>query len=213
MATPEEVERARLEAAAEEARVAQYAQASSAALQALAELGTLTSQAANLMKSAMSKMPIETTPPVESGVKEETGFFGAYAEFAKTLRTWYVAYGIGAPVLVLSQERVAAALTASGEARTIALAFLGGAVLQIGQAITYKIAMWHLYMGELTPAKRTGRAYRGANWVSDKLWLELLFDFITLLLFGFATWKLLVLVTGPTPPAPHSIFKLITPAS
>lgn len=34
-------------------------------------------------------------------------YFQAYAEYSKVLRTWLVAYGIGAPVLLLTNEPLA----------------------------------------------------------------------------------------------------------
>ena len=123
--------------------------------------------------------------------KDETGYATSYVEFAKTLRTWFVAYGIGAPVLVLSQDSLRAKLGMNSTARMLAVEFLGGVALQIIAALTYKIAMWYLYIGELDSGFRTTHRYRWSDRISVALWLELLFDFGTLSLFGWATLQML----------------------
>jgi hypothetical protein len=64
------------------------------------------------------------TPRVDS-------LINAYDEFAKTLRTWLVAYGIGGPVLLLTNETVRQAIAKSGAARCIAGTFLLGVGLQV----------------------------------------------------------------------------------
>lgn len=128
--------------------------------------------------------------------KTETGFGSAYVEFAKTLRTWFVAYGIGAPVVILSQERLADRVTESGSAMVLATLFLLGVGVQVLQAITYKVAMWYLYMAELKPGLRATKRFKISDYVSEALWLELIFDGTTVLLFGWATSKLLFIVTS-----------------
>ena len=127
--------------------------------------------------------------------KQETGFSASYIEFAKTLRTWFVAYGIGAPILVHNQESLRAALRAAPDADRIVWCFLGGVLLQITAALTYKIAMWYLYVGELYPTFRSTRRYRVSDWISVALWLELLFDLGTILLFARATLRMMAIFT------------------
>lgn len=46
--------------------------------------------------------------------KEETGFYEAYAGFARNLRIWFVAYGIGGPVLFLTNSEVWQKVSESG---------------------------------------------------------------------------------------------------
>jgi hypothetical protein len=141
---------------------------------------------------------MNTTPqaPSRNGGIEETGFGTAYVEFARTLRTWFVAYGVGAPVLVLSQDTLATKVAAAGSGRAIAVAFLLGAALQILQAILYKIAMWYLYMAQLYPERRDSPAVKRSEAIAEALWLELAFDGLTLLAFGWATVQLAVIATG-----------------
>src|ERR1700693_6036282 len=68
---------------------------------------------------------------------KDSAFYAPYAEFAKTLRTWFVAYGIGAPVILLTNKELWAAVQRSGSASHIAEIFLAGAFLQIFQALLY----------------------------------------------------------------------------
>jgi len=147
------------------------------------------------MRKKSSPREARQSQPSGEAPSKETGFAGAYVEFAKTLRTWFVAYGIGAPVLVLNQDKLRDALKASPEARTIAWCFLAGVGLQILAAFTYKIAMWYLYMGELSPAFCKSRRHRAADWISTALWLELLFDLGTVALFAWATVRVVQIFT------------------
>jgi hypothetical protein len=126
----------------------------------------------------------------------ETGFGSTYAEFAKTLRTWFVAYGIGAPVLILSQEKLANRVTASGAGKFLATLFLLGVGVQVLEAMLFKVAMWYLYLAQMKPALRTSRPFKASEYLSEAMWLELLLDGATILLFGWATTKLLFIVSG-----------------
>jgi hypothetical protein len=76
-----------------------------------------------------------TTAPKDSALYEP------YAEFARTLRTWFVAYGVGAPALLLTNKELWRAVQGSGDARRIAEYFLAGAVVQIIEALLYKHPM------------------------------------------------------------------------
>lgn len=78
----------------------------------------------------------------------------------------------------------------------LATLFLLGVGVQVLQAITYKVAMWYLYMAELKPGLRATKRFKISDYVSEALWLELIFDGTTVLLFGWATSKLLFIVTS-----------------
>jgi len=122
---------------------------------------------------------------------EDSGFYEAYAGFARALRTWFIAYGIGGPVIFLTNEAASKTLLASGAARAVAYCFLLGVTLQILTAVLYKSAMWHLYMGELDPDKQSRQFYKASDWLTQQYWLEVLLDVGTLALFGWATVRTL----------------------
>jgi hypothetical protein len=124
------------------------------------------------------------------------GFFDGYASFAGVLRTWLIAYGIGGPVLFVTQTAIAGKLSVSGHAREIALLFLVGVFLQVIIALLYKGAMWYLYIGEEQPElQKTGR-YRIAYWLSSAFWFEMLFDLSSIGLFVYATFRVLSILTA-----------------
>lgn len=134
--------------------------------------------------------PGQSVHPAVSHFKEP------YREFAKLLRTWLVAYGIGVPVLFASQDKLADRIAASGYGRQIILLFLTGVAIQIAAAFLYKSAMWYLYCGEVTPEICSGRRYKIADWISMQYWLELIFDLSAVTLFVVGTWRLLEVVLG-----------------
>jgi hypothetical protein len=125
-------------------------------------------------------------------VKKETGFYEAYKAFTTSLRTWFVAFGIGGPVLFITNDDARKVLVDSGEAMTIGLLFLVGVGLQIIEALLYKNAMWHLYVGEVYPTRRSGPLYEFSDWVSECYPLGLMFDIATLGVFGSATVKVIL---------------------
>ncbi len=128
--------------------------------------------------------PPSDDPP---GKREEADFYAPYGEFARNLRTWFIAYGVGAPALFIAQPELLSAVVASGSGRLLASLFLSGVAVQILVAIMYKGAMWYLYMGELDASVKAKKRYKVADWLSEAFWLELLFDLVTLVLFGVAT--------------------------
>jgi hypothetical protein len=141
---------------------------------------------------------LETTPPASRAVPAagETGHYDAYASVARNLRTWFVAYGIGGPALIVSQEKVYTKLAASGSAGLIAACFLTGVVLQIGITIVNKFAMWFLYRGEYEPSLQGRRRYKLASWLGSVFWLEIVVDLATTCLFALATYSLVRVIAG-----------------
>jgi hypothetical protein len=141
-------------------------------------------------------MSAEDTPQQSSSPapdqREETGYYQAYAEFAKTLRTWFIAYGIGAPALVLSNKDLWNVVKGSGNLIYIAILFLLGVTFQVIEAFIYKTAMWHLYVGESDEDHMKTWWYTMAGKVSVSYKLELFFDVGAFVFFAIAT---IVLVT------------------
>lgn len=116
------------------------------------------------------------------------GYLAVYQEHSKVLRTWLVAYGIAAPVLLMTHEVLLGKVILSRCAVLIAGLFLCGVVLQVVLAATNKAAMWGLYYGETNPAFKSTRAYALADRFSAMFWIDLLVDWVSLGVFGAATW-------------------------
>ena len=136
------------------------------------------------------------TPPIQKS--EETaadGYYKVYEEYAKSLRTWLVAYGIGGPVLFLTNAGPRAELARSGASRCIALAFLVGVALQIALAALNKTLMWANYYAEITPGAGDRGFFRAVSWLSGQFWIDFLVDLGSLGLFGWATWMAFVILT------------------
>ena len=119
--------------------------------------------------------------------KEESGYYEPYAYFARNLRTWFVAYGIGGPVVVLSNEAATKEVFSLDIGRPIALFFFSGVVLQILTTMLYKAAMWYHYMVELGNISKANWQYRASDWLTSRYWPEATLDAATLALFGWAT--------------------------
>jgi len=127
--------------------------------------------------------------------EENHAFFDAYCDYARTLRTWLVAYGVGGPVLFLTQERISAAIAASGQGRTIAYLFLLGAFLQICISLINKWANWHLYAYGDNSSAKLPWLYKVSNWIIDKFYLDIICDIGSVVSFGVATMKVLLIVS------------------
>ena len=128
--------------------------------------------------------------------KDDTGFYEPYTHFSRTLRGWMVAYGIGVPVVLLSQDRLANVILSSGKGTTLTALFLGGVVLQVVAALAYKYSMAMLYANELD-ASRSKRWYtRLAEWLSDAFWLEFAIDALSIACFAWATFNTMQVVLG-----------------
>jgi hypothetical protein len=120
---------------------------------------------------------------------DKDSYFNAYQEYSKVLRTWFVVYGIGGPVLLLTNEALAKTLKASGESKSLAALFLAGVALQVTLAALNKFSMWGVYFGELKNAFKRTRRYRISYWFSEQFWVDLVVDVLTLLSFALATWR------------------------
>lgn len=121
--------------------------------------------------------------------RDDTGFHASYAEFAKTVRTWLVAYGVGAPVVFFQAPRPWEALARSGGVEPFVYCFLVGIGLQVLGAVGYKTAMWYLYSFELGKLKASTRRYRWSNAISEAYWLEASLDLSTIALFSYSTLR------------------------
>jgi hypothetical protein len=135
-----------------------------------------------------SAPPTVSDPPPQP--RQETGFYSAYAEFAKNLRLWFLAYGIGATAIFVTNESAGRRLLSSGVAELVIYLFLGGVALQVFLALLYKTAMWHLYMGEFEAEFKAKWWYKRSEHISDSYSIELACDLATIGCFGAATYLL-----------------------
>lgn len=114
--------------------------------------------------------------------------FEVYSQHSAVLRTWLVAYGIGAPVLFMSQEAIWVRLSESGMLRQIGFLFLLGVFMQVALASINKSVMWACYFGETSPAYQKTRRYRFACWLSERYAIDFVIDLGSMSAFGYATF-------------------------
>ena len=134
----------------------------------------------------------------KQGQLQDRDFYAAYASFSNLLRAWLAAYGIGAPVLFVSQEHIARVVVQSGEGRMIVFVFLFGLAVQVLAALFYKSTLAYLYFGQRKVALQSTRRYRLSERIFHSHVLEFTFDVATILAYGWATMRVLVLLTGGT---------------
>jgi hypothetical protein len=118
-------------------------------------------------------------------------FYEPYKSFATSLRAWFIAYGIGAPILFLSNENTQKAITEYECNETLIFLFLSGVIIQTIQALLYKHTMWHLYMGEGNSKYHNKWLYKASEKISEAYWLETLFDLATVCVYVLGTWHVL----------------------
>jgi hypothetical protein len=117
-------------------------------------------------------------------------FFDTYKDHSSTLRTWLVAYGVGAPAVILSNSSLWQRVHDSHLSRYVGVCFLLGVSLQVALAALNKTIMWALYFGEDNPIFRKKRRYRIADTLSEMFWLDFALDLLTIALFSRATYVL-----------------------
>jgi len=130
----------------------------------------------------------ENDPQLEKQLLE------AYSSHARNLRTWLVAYGIGAPVLFLSNESLWIAVSKAECATCIAVLFLTGVASQIFIAFVNKNAMWICYYGERTESFKSRVIYKISDWLSAQFWIDILCDIISMICFIIATYTVFVAI-------------------
>ena len=114
-------------------------------------------------------------------------YLKAYQEHAKTLKTWFVAYGIGVLILLISRDLLWNALIKSGYAMLVGCLSLAGVSAQVLVVICNKVANWFCYYGEFKPAFKSKWAYKVSRWFEGQFWVDCSLDLITLATFFWVT--------------------------
>ena len=113
--------------------------------------------------------------------------FEAYSHYSKTLRTWFVAYGIGGPILFVSNKDIAIKIAAAPEKSAIVYLFLAGVIIQILITFLNKWSNWAAYSLSLNPPMRLRKRDKLIIWLSDQCWIDMLIDLLTLVVFVIGT--------------------------
>jgi hypothetical protein len=157
------------------------------------------SVSAGLGTTLMPTITLTTMVNRTSGKSSIDGdaFFKVYEEYSKTLRTWLVAFGVGGPVLFLTNQAIAAKLAGSGYSAWIAGLFLVGVALQVTLAMLNKHAMWACHIAASKPHDEHTRFEQWGEWISDQYWIDVIVDVLSLLVFSIAAiWAFRVLLAA-----------------
>jgi hypothetical protein len=120
---------------------------------------------------------------------QKDGHWQNYADYSRTLRAWLVAYGVGAPVLFLTNDKVSTKVAVSGHAREIIFAFLFGVALQIVLALINKWGAWHMYVGAGDHVYQARFRYCLWGFINKQSWLDFVMDVTSIAAFVWATWR------------------------
>jgi hypothetical protein len=125
---------------------------------------------------------------------EELEHYSNYSEYSKTLRAWLVAYGIGGPVLLNTNERLLFLFHTSPLKSWIVGCFLAGVFGQVLLGFLNKWCAYHMYLGTCKRGfKRTVR-YRFWNYLNERNWIDLTIDGLSITSFVAATVLCLMVV-------------------
>lgn len=124
---------------------------------------------------------------------EAASYFANYSEYNKQLRTWFVTFGLGGPILFYTQPALLEKLT-NTERAWVVWAFLVGCGTQIALAVLNKGISWTEYNYQESLANGI---QRNRNWWEDRLhwlgaryWIDVLFDVLTTGAFATAVFCL-----------------------
>jgi hypothetical protein len=127
-------------------------------------------------------------------VRQEFG--DAFDRYETKLRTWFIAYGIGAPILLLTQSTLRDRFLQSPNRRCVGILFLIGIAFQVVESWLYKMTTWYQYRGEVKNEITKSRMYKVSKWIEDHYSVDVIFDALTFILFLIATLKVFPIVMG-----------------
>ena len=114
------------------------------------------------------------------------GHWEPYLEYSKTLRAWFISYGIGAPVLFMVQDGLAKKVAESENVNFIILLFLLGVSSQVFVTLLNKWTNWVIFAHKTKSAEKWW--VKLADSVSEWFWLDLVVDIATLVMFICGTY-------------------------
>lgn len=119
--------------------------------------------------------------------------YDAYNGYAKDLRTWLIAYGVGISLLILGNKEVIQSLTGNDLLKPILImGLIYGICAQITLAAINKYANWLIYYTEENSIGGWRKSF--PNWISNQIWIDMTIDFTATLAFASSTLALLRII-------------------
>lgn len=112
----------------------------------------------------------------------------AYLEYNKTLRAWLVGYGVGVPLLLITQQHLLDKISGSGWRSHIGYTFLLGVALQVLMAFLNKWSNWYRYAEEVRiDPPPPSYLIAVAQFIRQHPGIDVFSDIASIVLFSFAT--------------------------
>ena len=117
----------------------------------------------------------------------EKANYEQYWKHASTLRGWFIAYGIGTIVVILSNKPVLECFE-PGKLKSMAMWFLAGVIFQVVLAFINKIYNYHLFLKTINKPKAESEN-AGPDISFGPFWIDIVLDSLTIFAFAIATTK------------------------
>lgn len=134
-----------------------------------------------------------TTSKTQKREQDGHEYYQNYAEYNRTLRAWFVVFGVGGPATLIVNKDLSLQLAQAGALRYVVALFLVGAAAQVAIALINKTASWYCYAAELHPKLARTPAHRFWAWVNQQFILDVVMDLASVVTFSLAIWKLFAL--------------------
>ena len=119
-----------------------------------------------------------------------------YSEYNKTLRSWFVAFGIAVPAVFVTSKDAKDFLLMSSDINCIIIIFLVGVASQIVISFLNKFISWSAYHRDdciLMNGHNCHPVFEKIASFENKIWIDFIFDIVTLSFFAWAIYKLLTI--------------------
>jgi hypothetical protein len=119
-----------------------------------------------------------------------------YSEYNKTLRSWFVAFGIAVPAVFVTSKDAKEFLLKSSDFHFIIIVFLVGVAGQIVISFLNKFISWSAYHRDdctLMHGNDCHPAYKYLASHENAIWIDVSFDILTIVCFAWAVVELLTI--------------------
>ncbi len=123
-------------------------------------------------------------------------YFEPYRHYSQVLRAWLVGFGVGVPILLISQSEIVTPVISSEKSLIIFGLFLLGVSAQVLVALLYKYSMAILYVNEYSSYETSSKSIKFANYLGTRFWPDVLGDIVAILSYIVATSLLAHAVLG-----------------
>jgi hypothetical protein len=117
--------------------------------------------------------------------------YANYQHYNTVLRSWFIGFGVGGPVILISNNDVLLKLKATGCAYFVGSLFFVGVGIQIIISFINKTVGWCNYFSEENNEFANSWQYKTINIFNEQYWLDILADLISIVAF---TWVSVIFI-------------------